>query len=126
MTQCAALTMAAIPTTSPAPGHAGGGVKVSSEPERGERGEREACSDPDKRREKEKWCPAETRERTEIKSGINIMHIPLMLDQGLTLLTVSLNKNSFTYVKKLIIRHKITFILKNLRILFNKGYFQYF
>lgn len=37
LTQGAALTMAAIPTTSPAPGHAGGGVKVSSEPERGER-----------------------------------------------------------------------------------------
>ena len=59
--------MAAIPTTSPAPGHAGGGVKVSSEPEREEREEREACSElTTEEREKETWRgPAETREQSQ-------------------------------------------------------------
>ena len=80
MTQCAALTMAAIPTTSPAPGHAGGGVKVSSEPESGERGEREACSDPDKRDEQREGemvpCRDQGEARDQIRNRYYFFNVP--------------------------------------------------
>ena len=63
--------MAAIPTTSPAPGHAGGGVKVSSEPEREEE-RREACSElTTEEREKETWRgPADTSTRDQRQENI--------------------------------------------------------